>query len=88
MSLKKTTTQDKPHAVFEAHGWTWYVLKTYQAPKGEAKNQYARWFCAVSSPFTQPSVDLGDVYVRDITSHAKRTQASDEWRETYAAVLQ
>ncbi len=87
MSLKKTATQENPHAVFEAHGWTWRVLKVYQAPKGEAKNQYARWFCAVSSPFV-PQGELGDVYVRDITSHARRTQATDEWAEAYAAVLQ
>jgi hypothetical protein len=45
--------------------WTWYVLKKYQTPDREAKNEYARWLCYVTSPYS-PSGDYGDTYVRDI----------------------
>lgn len=53
----------KPYEVWtNGQGWTWVVLKAYQAPDKEAKNDYARRFCAVGSPMTQGSYDLGDTY--------------------------
>lgn len=68
----KTRSQDNPYEVWKSPdgSWTWKVLKKYQNPENEAKNQYARWFCAVQSPFTYGSWELGDVYVRDVTSNA------------------
>jgi hypothetical protein len=53
--------------------WTWYVLKKYQSPEKEATNPYARWLCAVSSPFlshplasrgtpTRVPLEYGDTY--------------------------
>lgn len=69
----KTRKVDKPYEVWgNSQGWTWKVLKKYQTPTKEATNPYARWFCAVSSPFTHGSYDLGDVYVRDIISNATK----------------
>lgn len=47
-------------------GWEWRVLKKWQAPDNEARNPYARWFCAVKSPATHGRYDLGDVYVNEI----------------------
>ena len=64
----KTRTQDKPYAVYEdkASGWTWKVLKLNQRPDMAAKNTHASAFCAVSSPCTHGSSDLGDTYLNDI----------------------
>ena len=85
MSLKKTAKQDAPHAIFAdyANGWEWRVLKVYQGPKQEAANQYARWFCAVSSPYTFGGVDLGDTYRREVTSNARLVAATAEWCDAY-----
>ena len=69
----KTRTVENPYEVWEnTSGWTWKVLKKYQKPSLEAKNLYARWFCAVSSPYTDGDYDYGDVYIVDIKSNAKR----------------
>jgi hypothetical protein len=62
--------QDNPYEVWEADGWKWKVLKKYQTPVKERENGYARWLCAVSSPYTQGGVDIGDVYVKDIVGSA------------------
>lgn len=89
MSLKKTASITAPHATFTHEGWTWRVLKTYKSPKGEQADQYARWFCHVSSPMC-PEGELGDVYVRDVIyprlgsqfqSHL--VQATDEFCTAY-----
>ncbi len=48
--------------------WTWYVLKKYQA---DDDKQYARWFTLVDSPFV-PNGELGDTYVADVKSNARR----------------
>ena len=50
---------------------TWKVLKKYQKPSLEASNPYARWFCEVTTPMC-PDGELGDVYVRDIKSAARK----------------
>jgi len=68
----KTRKSDNPYEVWEAGDWTWKVLKKYQNPEKEAQNPYARWFCEVSSPYTMGFVDLGDVYVTEITNNARR----------------
>jgi len=84
MSLKKTAKQESPHAIFENfHGWQWRVLKTYKTAKSEAKDQCARWFCAVSSPMTQGGIDLGDTYKSDVLDNARLVAATDEWLQAY-----
>lgn len=45
--------------------WTWYILKKYQTPEKEATNDYARWFCYVTSPYS-PNGDWGDTYIQTI----------------------
>ena len=69
----KTRKVDNPYEVWQSldGSWKWKVLKKYQSPDNEAKNPYARWFCAVSSPMTGGSYDLGDVYIKDIVNYAK-----------------
>lgn len=68
----KTRSADQPYEVWQHGSWTWKVLKKYKAPEAEAKDPYARWFCQVVTPMTGPRGDLGDVYVRDITSVARK----------------
>lgn len=51
--------------------WTWYVLKKYQTPEREADNPHARWFCFVTSPYTERG-DWGDVYITTITAIAHK----------------
>jgi len=54
--------------------WEWRVLKKYQTPEKESKNPYARWFCAVKSPYTFGSFDHGDVYIKEITNYATKVR--------------
>lgn len=67
----KTVTKDKAYEVWSGGGWTWYVLKKYQAPDKEYENPYARWFCLVESPFV-PEGEMGDVYISEIKTNARR----------------
>lgn len=64
----KTRPVSDPYEVWTNGNWTWKVLKKYQRPDLEAKNQYARWFCAVTSPYATD--ELGDVYVNEIKRNA------------------
>ena len=63
----KTRKVDNPYEIWKsADGtWVWRVLKKYQSEENEAKNPYARWFCAVKSPFTYNSWEYGDCYCND-----------------------
>jgi hypothetical protein len=70
----KTRKVNEPYEVWRNDsGWEWRVLKKWQAPDKEPtgrlaspKVAYARWFCAVKSPMTNGSYDLGDVYVLEV----------------------
>jgi len=81
--LSKSTTVEKPYATYEREGWTWHILKTYQLPKNEYTNKYARWLTAVKSPFTYGSYEYGDSYIIDVISHAKLTYASKDFINQY-----
>lgn len=61
---------ENPYEVWKGCGFEWRVLKKYQSPEKEAKNAFARWHCAVKSPYTYGGWDRGDVYVREIKSQA------------------
>jgi|TARA_Y100001951_G_scaffold102035_1_gene108013 hypothetical protein len=67
---KKATDVDTPYMIYEGNGFEWRVLKRYQKPENEKTNQYARWYCAVRSPFTHGSWEYGDTYISDIRSNA------------------
>lgn len=64
MAIKcgKTRPQTRPYEVWVAGDWTWKVLKKYQ--NDDAK-PFATAFCAVTSPLTQGTTDMGDVYIAD-----------------------
>ncbi len=70
----KTRKLGNPYEVWRGtgklQGWEWRVLKKYQTPSKEKENPFARWFCAVRSPFTQGGWDMGDTYVKDVVNHA------------------
>ena len=66
----KMRDKNNPYEIWQGGGWTWEVLKKYQREDLEAKNEYARWFCNVISPYC-PDGEMGDVYVRDIKSSAR-----------------
>lgn len=76
--MKKPNTaqrlkQGKPQEVYATpdKSWIWLVVKHYQKPKGEAANPYARVMCRVLSPMVgYTSGEIGDVYIKDITSNA------------------
>lgn len=65
----KTRPLEDPYEVWVAGDWTWKVLKKWQA---DDDKPYARWFCAVKSPFTYGSWEKGDVYVAEIKRNARR----------------
>jgi len=85
MSLRKTVSRENAHAIYASadNAWKWYVLKTYATPAGEAKNNYARWFCLVTSPFVGEVGEMGDTYIADIKRNASLLSSTPEWRETY-----
>ena len=61
----KSRPESDPYEVWESFDgqWTWKVLKKWQA---DDNKPYARWFCAVTSPFTYGDSELGDVYASEI----------------------
>lgn len=54
--------------------WVWRVLKKYQA---DDTKENARWFCAVKSPSTPDTYELGDVYVSQVTKVATKMGQQD-----------
>jgi len=62
---------DHPYEIWKSHDgtWEWKVLKKWQA---DDNKPYARWFCAVKSPYTFDGYDIGDVYVKEIKQHATK----------------
>lgn len=67
---------ENPYEIWQGfdslEGWEWLVLKKYQSPENETKNPYARWFCAVKSPFTYDRYEFGDTYIKDIVHGTTR----------------
>ena len=63
----------QPYEIWQSKDgrWEWKVLKKYQAPENEIKNNFARWFCAVRSPFTYGSYEFGDTYIKDVVTGNK-----------------
>ena len=71
----KTRSKDDPYEIWRGPAnFEWRVLKKYQTPAREAENQFARWFCAVKSPMTYGSWEMGDVYARDVKTYGERVK--------------
>ena len=64
--MGKTRDVDNPYAIFRFKDFEIRVLKTYQLPKNEEKNMYARWFTAAKSPMTYGRWEYGDTYKREV----------------------
>jgi hypothetical protein len=68
----KTRDKDNPYEIWRStngEGWEWRVLKKYQV---DDSKPYARWLCAVRSPFTYGGYDIGDCYVQDVVRNARK----------------
>jgi hypothetical protein len=67
----KERKKENPYEIWVSFNgeWTWRVLKKWQVDDTEP---YARWFCAVRSPYTFGSFDLGDTYVKEIMKVARK----------------
>lgn len=66
--MVKQPYRENAYEVWSGGGWTWYVLKKWQA---DDNKEYARWFCLVESPFV-PEGEMGDTYVSEVKSNARR----------------
>jgi len=71
--MGKTRTIDNPYETYTANNWTWKVLKKYQA---DDNKPFARWLCAVSSPYTHGGYDMGDVYAKEVLQSARKVDVS------------
>jgi len=89
--LGKSRTKETPYAIFKGYGpfgeTEMRLLKTYQVPANEGKNQYARWFVAVKSEMTYGSYDMGDSYIREATMGLTRVYADPLYLEQYGIEL-
>lgn len=67
----KTRPVENPYEIWTSRdgSWEWRVLKKYQI---DDLKPYARWFCAVSSPYTYDSHELGDVYASEVMKNGVR----------------
>jgi hypothetical protein len=74
--MAKTRPPSNPYEVYcNNTGWTWLVLKKYQA---DDLKPFARWFCAVYSPcLPSGEYELGDCYASEILGHATKIQQED-----------
>jgi hypothetical protein len=63
--MNKTRSFTDPYLIINARDWEWRVLRAYAK---DPDKPYARWFCAVTTPYTFGSHDLGDTYIADIIS--------------------
>jgi len=91
--LGKSRNKDKPYAIFK-QAWpdgdlvvTHRLLKTYQLPKNERKNKYARWFLCSTSEATSENGDMGDMYAHHATDGAVLLYAGPEFVEAYREML-
>jgi len=81
--LGKTRDWSNPYATFENDsGWKWNVLKAWKQPAGEAKDEYAMWYCFVTSPMC-PEGEYGDTYKSDVLAFGLLSYASPEFQKAY-----
>ena len=75
----KERHKENPYEIWvSADGtWTWRVLKKWQTDDDKL---YARWLCAVKSPYTYGGYDIGDVYVKEIKQNARK-MSDEEMKE-------
>ena len=71
-AMAKTRPIDNPYEIWRSvdGSWEWRVLKFYKTRERTMEDPCGRVFCAVKSPFTFNSFEMGDTYYKDITEHA------------------
>ena len=69
--MGKTRKLDQPYEVWKSRDgqWEWRVLKKWQS---DDRKPYARWFCAVKSPFTHGGWEMGDTYAAEVMKQATK----------------
>ena len=82
----KTRKLHEPYAIFiNNQGWEWRILKTYKQPSSEAKDKFARWYVAATSPHMgEGNWEYGDTYKEEIIRHRRLHTGTPEWKEAYA----
>ena len=87
-NFAKTRDIENPYATYRVDNpdngmyFEWRVLKAWQTRASEKKKPYGRWFCAVKSPMTYGSWEMGDVYANDILEvNPELIQAEAQWIE-------
>jgi hypothetical protein len=87
-NFAKTRDIENPYATYRVENpyngmyFEWRVLKAWQTRESEKKKPYGRWFCAVKSPMTYGSWEMGDVYANEILEvNPKLIQAEAQWIE-------
>jgi hypothetical protein len=85
--LGKSRNIQKPYAIWKGQGpfgnTEMCLIKTYQVPANEAKNQYAKWMVAVKSDMTHGSYDMGDTYITDAIRGLRLTYADPLFKQQY-----
>ena len=83
----KTRKLHEPYAIFiNNQGWQWRVLKTYKQPSSEAKDKFARWYVAATSPHMgEGNWEYGDTYATEIKNFGQLVSADSEWIKAYPA---
>jgi hypothetical protein len=79
-TMAKMRKVNNPYEVWRVGDWEWRILKKWQV---DDSKPFARWFCAVMSPYTQGSYDMGDSYAQDIIDMAYKVDdisTLDPWR--------
>ena len=74
----------------DGNDWEWRILKAYKQGSTSRKDRYARFHCAVMSPHTYGSWEMGDVYCVDIIGKWRIDQILssrqfDEWMKDWKA---
>jgi len=87
-NFAKTRDIENPYATYRVENpdngmyFEWRVLKAWQTRESEKKKPYGRWFCAVKSPMTYGSWEMGDVYANEILEvNPELIQAEAQWIE-------
>ena len=75
----KSVTKESPYATYVDGDWEYRILKLNQAPENAAKNPFASAFCAVKSPMTYGTFNIGNTYLNDI--NGVLTQGPDILKE-------
>jgi len=79
----KTRKMNQPYEVWHGHAGdlgtiTYLVLKKYQNPEQEAKNEFARWFVAAKSDATYGTFEMGDNYIHEIKLVARKVWSESD----------